>query len=162
MNTPFKATDFVAAPCLPEMKVIIEDAESYFALDEIRKLKEIQCLLAHPDKHMEEMCWVSVTLPLNVIEVKGHVMDAMPLGSMNPDHEFEYEVSYPKVVLKTALVTVSYQYGFEGINVGSILKLTEEQLNAVEDIIEQYTWDLDVKQFQHDNERYAREAADCW
>lgn len=156
----FSLTDYVPAACLPEFVAIIIDAEPTLDFDSVMGLKEIEIALIHQDKHMAKDFWLTATLPVTVKMVKGTAYDTKPRGSLDPNDVVERPVMYPKVCLTTALVTVLYAEGLEGLREGQVIKLTEAQLSRIEDIIEDYALEKDWEQLQYEKD-CKKGADDC-
>lgn len=148
----FSLTDYVPAPCLPEFVATIIDAEPTLDFDDVKELKELEIQLNHQDKHMADTYFLSVTLPVTVKMVKGTAYDTSPVGSLDPNDVVERPVMYPKVCLTTALVTVTYKEGMDTLKEGDVLKLTEQQLSKIEDILEDYALEKDWEQLQYEKE----------
>ena len=148
----FSLTDYVPAPCLPEFVASIIDMEHVLNFDDVSKLKEIEIQLNHQDKHMADDFWLAVTLPVTVKVVKGTAYDTSPVGSLDPNDVVERSVMYPKVCLTTALVKVGYVEGLEGLCEGQVIKLTEQQLSEIEDILEDYSLEKNWEQLQYEKE----------
>ena len=158
--TKFSLTDYVPAPCLPEFVATIIDMQFVLDFDDVKELKELEIQLNHQDKHMADTYFLSVTLPVSVKMVKGTAYDTKPRGSLDPNDVVERSVMFPKVCLTTALVTVDYAEGLEGLREGQVIKLTEAQLSRIEDILEDYALEKDWEQLQY--EKDCKKGADDW
>ena len=150
--TKFSLTDYVAAPCLPEFVASIIDMQFVLDFDDVKGLKELEIQLNHQDKNMADTYFLSVPLPVTVKTVKGTAYDTSPGGSGAPNDVVERSVMYPKVCLTTALVKVGYVEGLEGLCEGQVIKLTEEQLSKIEDILEDHALEKDWEQLQYEKD----------